>query len=184
MDYSRNLKILRQPVALFYFVAVLLVNCRTCLYGNQTSEYFRLVPPVLGDYLDSLEQAAWLFCAEQNTRIAQRRRRERSDDQRRYIRRSSSSLVRCCCFCSWLSRLISSRRASISLRLVFDAKYCAMAWKASSSSLDGWHASTTRSRRCRFPARSIGRRRDSARGSSFSLSLSSFSDGEQSVEGS
>ena len=50
-DFKKNAKILLQPVAKYYIVASLLTNCRTCLYGNQTSRYFSVQPPNIEQYL-------------------------------------------------------------------------------------------------------------------------------------
>lgn len=51
LDFKKNQKIFLQPVALHYFVGVLLSNCHTCLYGCQTSRYFGVQPPTLEAYL-------------------------------------------------------------------------------------------------------------------------------------
>eukprot|EP00697_Spironema_sp_BW2_P007150 gnl/Spiro4/21364_TR10439_c0_g1_i1.p2 gnl/Spiro4/21364_TR10439_c0_g1~~gnl/Spiro4/21364_TR10439_c0_g1_i1.p2 ORF type:complete len:138 (+),score=34.51 gnl/Spiro4/21364_TR10439_c0_g1_i1:471-884(+) len=51
LDYKKNLKVLAQPLELFYKFAAILTNCNTCLYGNQTSKYFMMNPPSLQDYL-------------------------------------------------------------------------------------------------------------------------------------
>ena len=53
LDYKKNMKIYLQPVGKCYLVGSLLWNCRTCLYGNQTSEYFGIQPPSLEDYLQN-----------------------------------------------------------------------------------------------------------------------------------
>ena len=50
LDFRKNLKVL-SPVAKYYLVGGLLVNCHTCLYGSQTSSYFNLSPPRLESYL-------------------------------------------------------------------------------------------------------------------------------------
>ena len=54
VDFKKNLKLFLQPVAKYYLVATLLTNCRTCLYGNQTSQYFGVDPPELEAYLHDL----------------------------------------------------------------------------------------------------------------------------------
>jgi len=54
LDYKKNQKIFLQPVAKYYIVGAILANCHTCLYGNQTSNYFDLRPPTLEEYLHSL----------------------------------------------------------------------------------------------------------------------------------
>lgn len=51
LDFKKNLKILLQPVAKYYLVATILINCHTCLYGSQTGTYFELEPPSLERYL-------------------------------------------------------------------------------------------------------------------------------------
>lgn len=51
LDYKKNLKLYLQPVGLLYKVGAILVNCRTCLYGNETSKYFGIEPPSLPQYL-------------------------------------------------------------------------------------------------------------------------------------
>ncbi|CAB3977936.1 Hypothetical predicted protein [Paramuricea clavata] len=50
-DYKKNLKISLSSVGKMYVLCALLRNAITCLYGNQTSEYFdRLDPPTLEEY--------------------------------------------------------------------------------------------------------------------------------------
>ena len=51
VDFEKNLKLLKSPVGNIYFVAVLLTNCHTCIYGNQTSRHFGLTPPTVAEYL-------------------------------------------------------------------------------------------------------------------------------------
>lgn len=52
LDFSRWQRQYWTAPALQYFVAVLLVNCRTCLDGgNKISKFFQCFPPDLGDYL-------------------------------------------------------------------------------------------------------------------------------------
>ena len=53
VDFSKNLKVLLQPVGKLYIVAALLINCHTCLYGSQTGEYFELNAPQLEAYLSN-----------------------------------------------------------------------------------------------------------------------------------
>lgn len=43
-------RVLLSPVGLHYRVAVLLANAHTCLYGNQTSSYFEVMPIPLEEY--------------------------------------------------------------------------------------------------------------------------------------
>ena len=50
MDFKKNLKIGMSCVGKMYVVCALLQNALTCLYGNQTSQYFELDPPTLQDY--------------------------------------------------------------------------------------------------------------------------------------
>jgi hypothetical protein len=49
-DFKKNLKVFLQPVGRLYYVAAVLTNFHTCLYGSQTSTYFGLRPPSLEDY--------------------------------------------------------------------------------------------------------------------------------------
>ena len=55
LDLKKNLKVLLQPVAKYYIVASLLINCHTCLYDSVTGKYFNLVPPSLETYLSNTE---------------------------------------------------------------------------------------------------------------------------------
>ena len=50
MDFKKNLKIGMSCVGKMCVVCALLRNALTCLYGNQTSQYFELDPPTLQDY--------------------------------------------------------------------------------------------------------------------------------------
>ena len=50
LDFKKNLKVGLSSVGKMYVVCALLRNALTCLYGNQTSEYFGLDPPSLQDY--------------------------------------------------------------------------------------------------------------------------------------
>ena len=50
LDFKKNLKIGLSSVGKMYLVCALLRNALTCLYGNQTSQYFGLDPPSLQDY--------------------------------------------------------------------------------------------------------------------------------------
>ena len=52
LDVKRNLKLYLQPIGKMYIVAALLVNCQTCLYGNQISRYFDVKAPSLEAYLN------------------------------------------------------------------------------------------------------------------------------------
>ena len=51
VDFYKNQKLYKQPVAKYWFAAVLLTNCHSCLYSNQTSMYFGVPTPDLEDYL-------------------------------------------------------------------------------------------------------------------------------------
>ena len=50
LDYKKNLKIGLSSVGKMYIVCALLRNAITCLYGNQTSEFFDLQPLTLEEY--------------------------------------------------------------------------------------------------------------------------------------
>ena len=50
LDYKKNLKIGLSSIGKMYLVCALLRNAITCLYGNQTSEFFHLEPPTLEEY--------------------------------------------------------------------------------------------------------------------------------------
>lgn len=51
LNWTRTMQLGLRPVAIYYRVGVLLANCYTCLYGNQTSIYFGIQPPELEEYL-------------------------------------------------------------------------------------------------------------------------------------
>ena len=53
LDFKKNFKILLQPVAKYYLVATLLLNCKTCMHGNITSSYFDLDLPSVEEYLNN-----------------------------------------------------------------------------------------------------------------------------------
>ena len=50
LDYKKNLKIGLSSVGKMYLVCALLRNAITCLYGNQTSEFFILELLTLEEY--------------------------------------------------------------------------------------------------------------------------------------
>lgn len=50
MDFKKNLKIGLSSVGKLYVVSALLRNALTCLYGNQTSQFFKFDPPHIRDY--------------------------------------------------------------------------------------------------------------------------------------
>ena len=52
LDFRKNLKIQLSSVGKIYVVCALLRNALTCLYGNQTSDFFGLEPPTLQEYFD------------------------------------------------------------------------------------------------------------------------------------
>ena len=52
LDFRKNLKIQLSCVGKIYVVCALLRNALTCLYGNQTSNFFGLEPPTLQGYFD------------------------------------------------------------------------------------------------------------------------------------
>ncbi|XP_023930813.1 uncharacterized protein LOC106164122 [Lingula anatina] len=51
LDYKKNHKLCLQPIGKMYLVAALLVNCHTCLYGSETTDFFHIDPPSLEEYL-------------------------------------------------------------------------------------------------------------------------------------
>ena len=50
IDFKRNLKIGLSSIGKLYVVSAILRNALTCLYGNQTSQFFGLDPPTLDQY--------------------------------------------------------------------------------------------------------------------------------------
>lgn len=44
----------QSPVNRIYNLSVLLANCNTCLYGNQSTLWFGLAPPTLHDYMSQI----------------------------------------------------------------------------------------------------------------------------------
>jgi hypothetical protein len=51
VDFHKNQKLYLQPITSYWLIATLLTNCHSCLYGNQTSQYFQVPAPDLEDYL-------------------------------------------------------------------------------------------------------------------------------------
>ena len=51
LDFNFFFKLYLSPVGKLYMVGVLLTNCHTCLHGSETSQYFKLNPPSLEEYL-------------------------------------------------------------------------------------------------------------------------------------
>ena len=45
------LKLRRQPVTDMFLISMILFNAKCCLHGNQTSAYFALQPPSLGQWV-------------------------------------------------------------------------------------------------------------------------------------
>ena len=50
IDFKKNLKIGLSSIGKMYIVCAILRNALTCLYGNETSKFFKLDPPSLHDY--------------------------------------------------------------------------------------------------------------------------------------
>lgn len=50
LHFKKNLKIGMSSVGKMYLVCALLHNAITCLHGNNTSEFFGLIPASLQDY--------------------------------------------------------------------------------------------------------------------------------------
>ena len=50
LDFKKNLKIGLSSVGKMYIVCAILRNALTCLYRNQTSNFFNLEPPTLQEY--------------------------------------------------------------------------------------------------------------------------------------
>lgn len=50
LDFKKNLKIELSSVVKLHMVYAILRNVLTCLYGNQTSQFFGLDPPHIQDY--------------------------------------------------------------------------------------------------------------------------------------
>ena len=49
-DFKKNLKIGLSPIGKMYKVSALLTNAHTCLYKNNTSNFFEIEPPLLENY--------------------------------------------------------------------------------------------------------------------------------------
>ena len=49
-DFKKNLTIGLSQVGKMYIVAAVLRNALTCLYGNETSQFFELDSPTLQEY--------------------------------------------------------------------------------------------------------------------------------------
>lgn len=53
VDFTKNQKLFKQQVAVFYVCAVFLTNCHTCCYNSVCSDYFSTTPPSLAAYLET-----------------------------------------------------------------------------------------------------------------------------------
>jgi len=51
LSHHQGLKIQASFVAKEYFVAVLLNNAHTCIYGSNVAEYFDCEPPTLSEWM-------------------------------------------------------------------------------------------------------------------------------------
>jgi hypothetical protein len=51
VDFKKNQKLYLQPIGSYWHAAVLLTNCHSCLYGNQTAQFFGCPTPDLEVYL-------------------------------------------------------------------------------------------------------------------------------------
>jgi len=51
LTFKSNLKVRLSPVAMYFFVAVHLMNLHTCLYGSQIASYFGVTPPSVETYM-------------------------------------------------------------------------------------------------------------------------------------
>jgi len=47
-----KMRLQHSPIGIWLEVAILLFNCRQCLYGNLTNEFFDCPPPSLDDFLN------------------------------------------------------------------------------------------------------------------------------------
>jgi hypothetical protein len=52
LSLKQSLLLYRFPVAKYYYTAVFLANCRNCIYGSQTSDYFSCQPLSFDDYIN------------------------------------------------------------------------------------------------------------------------------------
>ena len=50
LDFKKNLKLQLNAVGKFYIVTAILRNALTCMYPNETSQFFGLEPPTLQEY--------------------------------------------------------------------------------------------------------------------------------------
>jgi len=54
IDYSKTQKLRQCPVIEQYYVSMFLMNCHSCIYGNQVASFFGITPPPLQLYLSGL----------------------------------------------------------------------------------------------------------------------------------
>jgi hypothetical protein len=54
IDFKKTQVVGKRPVAKYYLAAVILTNCRSCLYGNQVASYFACSRPTLHEYLNRI----------------------------------------------------------------------------------------------------------------------------------
>ena len=55
LDLKHGLQIFRTPVAKYYTVAVFFINCRNCIYGGETADYFDCEPLSLDEYINLVD---------------------------------------------------------------------------------------------------------------------------------
>lgn len=63
IDFKRQMKLLHCPVNIFYRVCSLWMNCRTCLYRHEASQFSGLQPPSIQTYLSSFRTSVYSFDA-------------------------------------------------------------------------------------------------------------------------
>jgi hypothetical protein len=51
LDYKKGVKVGQGNAGKYFQVATFLTNCHSCLYGNETSQFFKTEAPELEDYL-------------------------------------------------------------------------------------------------------------------------------------
>ena len=59
-DFSKNQKLLLQPVAKYYIVSVALTNMHTCLYQSLCGETFGIKAPSLEEYTEGISVPEYL----------------------------------------------------------------------------------------------------------------------------
>jgi nuclease HARBI1 len=55
LSLKQGMQVYRVPVAKYYYAAVFLLNCRNCMYGGQTADYFGCDPLDLDDYIELVD---------------------------------------------------------------------------------------------------------------------------------